>query len=256
MILKLVSPLEQFEIINYLGLTFIYDGIEYDLSITNQTLTLLLISFFLFNLVHFLSIHPHFFNFEYKAFLDEIFSFIKLLINENLENFYKIRYFVIIFFIFLFILINNLIGMIPYTFTPTSHLIFTGGLSFMAFTTGTLIGFLRNGLRFFQLFLPPGAPFIIAPFLIIIEIISYFARVFSLAIRLFANIMAGHTLLKILTSFCWIMLCTGIFAAILQLIPLAIVFGVTILEIMIGALQAYVFTILVIIYFNDAFSLH
>jgi F-type H+-transporting ATPase subunit a len=146
--------------------------------------------------------------------------------------------------------------MVPYSFTPTSHLILTFSFSFLTFITGTLVGLYRNGLHFFSLFLPAGAPVAIAPFIIVIEIISYLARLFSLAIRLFANIMAGHTLLKILTSFCWIMLNTGVFLFIVQWFPLVIVFAITGLEIIIGMLQAYVFTMLSIIYFNDAFNLH
>jgi F-type H+-transporting ATPase subunit a len=189
-------------------------------------------------------------------FIDrELDNFIWTLLSSNI----LIAYFDYLFFIFsLFclVLFSNLFGLIPYTYTTTSHIIFTFLLAFCAFGLINFIGIRKQGFHFFALFLPSGAPLAIAPFLIIIEIISYVARVFSLSIRLFANLMSGHTLLKILAGFIWLMLLSGSINFICFLIPAAIVFIVTGLELAIAFLQAYVFTILVIIYFNDVLSLH
>ena len=116
------------------------------------------------------------------------------------------------------------------------------------------MGFQRHGLSFFDLFLPNGAPFALAPFLVVVEIISFIARLFSLAIRLFANIMSGHTLLKILAGFGWILLIK--LASLLGFVPVIVVFVITGLEIVIAFLQAYVFTVLSAIYLNEALQLH
>jgi ATP synthase subunit 6 len=165
-------------------------------------------------------------------------------------------YLYFIFAIFCIVLFSNLFGLIPYTYTTTSHILFTFLLAFCAFSLINYVGIRKQGFNFFALFLPSGAPLAIAPFLIIIEIISYVARVFSLSIRLFANLMSGHTLLKILAGFIWLMILGGSIGSVCFVIPAAIVFIVTGLELAIAFLQAYVFTILVIIYFNDVLSLH
>jgi ATP synthase subunit 6 len=144
--------------------------------------------------------------------------------------------------------------MIPYSFAITSHFIGTFFFCFLTFFSVILIGFQQHGINFLSLFVPNGAPFLLLPFLIIIEIISFFARLFSLAIRLFANIMSGHTLLKILAGFAWI-LCFQL-QSLLFIIPLLIVFIITGLEIIIAFLQSYVFSILTSIYINEALVLH
>ncbi len=144
--------------------------------------------------------------------------------------------------------------MIPYSFAVTSHLIFTLFYSFCVFFSATYFGLFFYGVYFFNLFFPPGAPFILAPFLITIELVSYTARLFSLAIRLFANIMSGHTLLKILASFTSLLFQAG--SGVLMLIPFIIISLVIGLETIIGGLQAYVFTTLTSIYLNESFYLH
>jgi F-type H+-transporting ATPase subunit a len=149
-----------------------------------------------------------------------------------------------------------MIGMIPYTFTVTSHLIITFGLGLATFIGITIVALREHKLHFFAFFLPGGAPLAMAPFLVIIEFISYMFRGISLSIRLFANMMAGHTLLKILAGFSWTMLSLGGIFYVLQLFPLLVVFALTGLELGIAFLQAYVWTVLVCIYLNDAIHLH
>lgn len=161
------------------------------------------------------------------------------------------------FFVFLFVLFSNLAGLIPYALTITSYFITTSFFSWGLFIGINLIGLWINRLQIFCLFLPNGAPNEITPFFIIIEIISYFARVISLAIRLFANMMAGHTLLKILSSFTLVFLKEfNLLVLFFSWIPVGIVLGVTILEILIAFLQSYVFITLVCIYLNDVINLH
>lgn len=165
-------------------------------------------------------------------------------------------YFIYLFVIMVFVLLSNFIGLVPFAFTVTSHLAVTFCIAYISFFGLNLIGILLHGFEFFSLFLPNGAPLLIAPFLIIIEIISYIARVFSLSIRLFANMMSGHTLLKILSSFGWNLFCMATIGSLLFFIPALIVTAVTGLETAIAFLQAYVFCILLCLYFHDALHLH
>jgi F-type H+-transporting ATPase subunit a len=132
----------------------------------------------------------------------------------------------------------------------------TFGLSVSVFVGVTVIGFLTHGLHFFSFLLPPGAPLVLAPFLVVIELVSYMFRAISLGVRLFANMMAGHTLVKILSGFGWSMLSLGGVLKLAALIPLVVVFALMFLEVGVAILQAYVFTILSCIYLNDAIALH
>ena len=146
--------------------------------------------------------------------------------------------------------------MIPYSMTITSHLILTLYFSLAFFIGNNLIGICYHKEKFFVLFLPEGVPVMIIPFLIIIEYVSYFSRIFSLAIRLFANMLSGHILLKILICFIWAILVSNLINWFWILLPLTIVFVVIGLEIIISFLQAYVFLVLISIYFNDVVNTH
>lgn len=154
-----------------------------------------------------------------------------------------------IFTLFLFLLMCNLLGMIPYSFTVTSHLAVTFGLAIFIFISITLIGFIRHGMHFLSLFLPSGTPIIMAPLMIFIELFAYLARPVSLSIRLAANMTAGHIILKILAS---MVIMSGFFG-ILPFTLLTILSG---FEIFIAVLQAYIFTILSCVYLSDALNLH
>lgn len=189
----------------------------------------------------------------WQAVVEMVYEFVLAVIIENIGQ-KGLRYFPFIFTLFMFILFCNLIGMVPYTFTVTSHLIVTFGLAFSIWVGVTIIGFQHHGLHFFSFFFPPGAPVALAPLLVVIEIISYVFRSLSLSIRLFANMMAGHTLFKIVSGFAWIMLGGTLWMA--GLLPVVLLFAFTGLEIGVAALQAYVFTILTCIYLNDSIHLH
>jgi F-type H+-transporting ATPase subunit a len=159
------------------------------------------------------------------------------------------RYFPFIFSLFTFILACNLLGMIPYSFTVTSHIVVTFAMSGFVFIGVTVIGFARHGLGYTKLFAPEGASPILLVILIPIEIISYFIRPISLSVRLFANMMAGHTMLKVFAGF---VISLGMYG----ILPLAFMVALTGLEIIVAILQAYIFSILACIYLNDAIHLH
>ena len=151
--------------------------------------------------------------------------------------------------LFTFILMGNLLGMVPYSFTFTSHLITTFGLASLVFIVVTLLGVLHHGVRFLQLFLPKGTPLFMAPLIIPIELLSYLSRPVSLSIRLFANMMAGHTMMKVFAGFV-------VSLGFLGIAPLAINVLLTAFELLVAFLQAYVFTILTCLYLHDALYLH
>lgn len=155
-----------------------------------------------------------------------------------------------VFTLFLFLLFGNLLGMIPYGFTFTSHIVVTFAMAIAVFVGVTAIGFARHGLHFLRFFLPPGVPLWMAPLLVPIEILSYLSRPVSLSVRLFANMLAGHTLVKVFAGF--VVALGVVFGAI----PLAIVVALTGLEIVVAMLQAFIFTILTCFYLNDALHLH
>jgi F-type H+-transporting ATPase subunit a len=160
------------------------------------------------------------------------------------------KYFPIVFTIFMFVLAGNLLGMVPYSFTFTSHIIVTFAMAVCVFVGVTVLGVVQHGRQFLTFFVPPGLPKFLWPLLIPIEIISYLSRPISLSVRLFANMLAGHTLLKVFAGFVPKL---GLVAGAL---PLAFVVALTGLEFLIAFLQAYVFTILTCLYINDALSLH
>jgi len=164
-------------------------------------------------------------------------------------------YFVFIFVLFLFIVSSNLIGLVPFSFTVTSHILQTFSLGLAVTVAITVVGFLRHGLHFLSLFLPPGAPKPLAPLLIFIEVVSYVSRAFSLSIRLFANMMSGHTLLNIMTSFILKLFSKSFIFMLVSFLPFLIVCGIVLLEAGIAILQAYVFVVLFSIYLNDAYHL-
>ena len=176
------------------------------------------------------------------------YEFIANMIEENAGHGSE-RYFPFIFSLFMFILLGNLLGMIPYTFTYTSHIIITFALAAIVFIGVTLIGIARHGLRFLTLFAPEGVPLWLMPILVPIEVISYFIRPFTLSIRLFANMVAGHTTLAIFAGF---VVSLGIFG----FLPLAVTVALVLLELLVAVLQAYVFTILTCLYLHDALHLH
>lgn len=165
-------------------------------------------------------------------------------------------FFPFVFSLFIFVLFANLLGMVPFSFTVTSHIIVTFSLAIVIFVGVTVIGFLKNGVSFLKFFAPSGVPILVMPLLIPIEIISYFVRPVSLSVRLFANMMAGHTLLKVFGGFVPQLIGQGVFGVIGATIPLAFMVVFTGFEIGVAIIQAYIFTILTCLYLNDALHPH
>ena len=163
------------------------------------------------------------------------------------------KFFPLVFSIFMFVCVSNMIGIIPYTFTVSSHIIVTAALALLVFFTVLIYGFYKNGLKFFKLFVPSGIPIVILPLVVLIEIISFLSRPISHSVRLFANMLAGHITLKVFAGFI-VLLGTSLGAIgwIGGVVPLALTIAIYALEILVAFLQAYVFAVLTCIYLNDA----
>ena len=239
------SPLEQFEIVPY---THTEIG-GYDISFTNSSLAMVLtvaaITLFLTLSVNTRSIIPS----RLQLISELSYNFIAQLLSDTVGKQGR-KYFPFVFTIFMFVLVGNMVGMLPYSFTFTSHIIVTFALAAVVFIGVTVIAFIKHGLHFFSFFVIPGLPWYMLPLLIPIEVISYLSRPISLSVRLFANMLAGHTLIKVFAMFVISMpFYTGV-------LPLAFIVALTGLEILIAFLQAYVFAILTCLYINDALHLH
>lgn len=192
-----ISPLEQFTIFKLISLSIL----GFDLSITNSTLFAFIACSLAFLFFNFVSSNAKLIPTLWQSVAESLYEFIFYnVLSENIKK-NGSSYFPIILTIFIYILFCNLLGMIPYSFTVTSHIVITLGLATVAFTGINVIGLSIHGFHFFSLFLPAGAPLALAPLLIPIELVSYSFRVVSLALRLFANMMSGHCLLKILAGF-------------------------------------------------------
>jgi F-type H+-transporting ATPase subunit a len=162
------------------------------------------------------------------------------------------KFFPLVFSIFMLLTVSNMIGVIPYSFTIASHIIVTAALAFLVFFTVLIYGFYRNGLKFFKLFVPSGIPIFILPLVVFIEIFSFFLRPISHSVRLFANMLAGHIALAVFAGFIPMLAGLGIAGYFGAVLPLGMVMALTALELLVAFLQAYVFTILTVIYINDA----
>ena len=239
------SPLAQFEIKTLIPLKL---G-EIDVSFTNSalfmSLTLIMVTLFLVLGMRQRALVPE----RWQSMAELSYEFVANLLRDTVGNEGR-KYFPFVFSLFMFILFGNMLGMIPYSFTFTSHIIVTFAMALTVFVGVTILGFVKHGFRFFRFFVPPGVSVILWPLMIPIEIISYLSRPISLSVRLFANLTAGHTMLKVFAGF---IISLGIVGGIL---PFAFVVALTGLELLIAFLQAYVFTILTCFYINDSIHLH
>lgn len=184
-----------------------------------------------------------------------VYEFVAGMLHENLGHEGR-KYFAFVFSVFMIVLMGNLIGMLPYSFTYTSHIVVTGALALVVFLTATLIGFMRHGLHFLSLFLPAGVPLALAPLIVVIEIVSYLSRPISLSVRLFANMVAGHTMMKVFAGFSVMLAASSGIGLAASVIPLIVNTALVGLELLIAFIQAYVFAILTCLYLKDAVELH
>jgi ATP synthase subunit 6 len=253
--LLVFQPFEQFEIfvVGSLQPSFLPSVI-----FTNYLVYLVYVSlvvFFLFVGIGLLNPY-RIVGYRWQVLSERIFVFISDLVHQQV-GFIGQRFVPLFFFLFVFILTANMIGLVPFSFTLTSHIIMTFTLSFSVFLGLTILAIIYQP-NFFSLFIPKGIPGGLVPFLFVIELISYVSRTFSLAIRLFANMMSGHVLLYILTGFCAYIFNDLHFLVgkVVFFVPFALVLAITALEIGISFLQAYVFCVLVSIYLCDVYVSH
>lgn len=241
----MASPLAQFEIKTLIPLNVA----GYDISFTNSALfmvfTIVGIMFFMTAGMRKAALVPG----RWQISVEMCYEFIANMLHEAAGRDAR-KYFPFVFSLFMFILFANLIGMFPYFgFTFTSHIAVTFAMAFFVFIGVTLIGLYKHGFKFFLLFVPKGAPLALMPLLVVIEMVSYLSRPISLSVRLFANMVAGHTMLKVFGGFVVALGALGI-------VPFAFIVALIGLELLVACLQAYVFAILTCMYLNDALHLH
>ena len=246
------SPLEQFEVSSLLSFNAPILG-YLNISLTNLALYSIIVLSLILS-IHFMSnnenkIVPS----KWSIALESLYASINSMVKEQLG---KELYLPFIYSLFFFILIANLTGNIPYSFTITTSIMVSIGLSFTILIGVTILAFYIHRLKFFSFFVPSGTPLALVPLLVLIELVSYLARAFSLGIRLFANVVAGHTLMKILATFLYQMFSSTLIIATITLIPFTIFLAIIGLELAVSIIQAYVFTILTCSYIKDAIELH
>lgn len=246
--MQIFSPLEHFEI-NYF--TF-YNNLFYDFSITSIALFLLSTIIFLY-FFFFCALYSNIIPTRSQYFAESFFILLMNIFKQQISSIRADRFFPIVFSLFLYIFVLNFSSLFVYGVSLTGHIMVTAFFSFSIFISLIIVGFLSYGSSFFRLFVPKGVPNILLDFIIIIEIFSFAIRPFSLAIRLFANMLAGHTLMGIFSKFL-VYIINNYF--ILFFVPLLFVFLVLLLEIAVSLIQAYIFVSLVCIYLNDVLNLH
>mgnify|MGYP001257113954 CR=1 FL=1 len=242
----MANPMHQFEVYK-IGPKIEISGI--DLSFTNSSLFMLLSGIIITIFLLFGTKEKKLVPSKIQLISEMLYNFISKMISDTAGKKAK-PYFPLIFSLFIFILICNMIGMLPYSFTVTSHIIVTLTFALFIFIGVTILGFIMHGFKYLKIFVPSGVPIVLLPIISVIEIISYLSRPVSLSVRLFANMMAGHTMLKVFGGF---VVSLGLIGGWL---PLSFSVALTGLEILVAFLQAYVFAILTCIYLNDALNLH
>lgn len=251
-----LSPLEQFEI---LPLVSLYLG-GLDFSITNETIILFIIFFVLYtfksSIVNQSDLTVYIVPHRWQIIVETIYKTVLSMVVDNIGLQRGQYFFPLVFAVFFYVLCLNIIGLVPYSFTLTSHFVVTFALSLFLFLGINIICVRTHGIEFFSLFLPSGTSAALAFLLVPIELISYVFKPVSLSIRLFANMMGGHTLLKVIAGFGWTLMgCTGV-VFIFHYIPLLILIPLFGLEVGVALIQSFVFSILICIYLNDAINLH
>jgi F-type H+-transporting ATPase subunit a len=247
-----VDPLHQFQIQRYLPINI--GGL--DASFSNSALYMVITVALITGLIVYGMRGRALVPTRMQSLAELFYEFVANLVRDNAGPDAR-KYFPFVFSLFMFIMIGNLLGLVPGTFTFTSHIIVTFGLALTVFVFVTLLGLIKHGFHFFTLFMPSGVPMALAPILIPIEILSYLSRPVSLSIRLFANMMAGHTMLKVFGGFS--VLLGGALGGLgytVGILPLVINIALVGFEILVAMLQAYVFTILTCLYIRDALELH
>jgi len=251
---QVLSPLSQFEIRDLLSIEAPILGNIY-ISVTNIGFYLIIGASFILVISLLSTNYNKIVNNNWSISLEALYATIHSIVINQINSKKGQIYFPFIYALFVFILINNLIGMVPYSFASTSHFVLTFALSFTIVLGTTILGFQKHGLEFFSLLVPAGCPLALLPLLVLIEFISYLARNISLGLRL-ANILSGHMLLHILAGFTYKIMTNGVIFFFLGLIPLAFIIAFSGLELGIAFIQAQVFVVLTSGYIKDALDLH
>jgi F-type H+-transporting ATPase subunit a len=238
------SPLEQFTIHRLIPLHIGSIDVSYTNSALLMTIAVVFATVLLVGATARAALVPG----RLQSLVELTYEFVAGMVQENVGSEGR-QYFPLVFSIFVFILFGNLLGLIPYSFTFTGQIVVTFALALFVFALVTIIAFVRHGIRFFTFFFPPGAPIVMMPLLVPIEIISYLTRPVSLSLRLFANMLAGHTMIAVFAGFT---VALGLFG----FLPLTFNMALIALELVINVLQAYVFAILTCLYLSDAIHLH
>jgi len=249
------SPLDQFEIRNLISIEAPILG-NLSISMTNILLYLVLASYITFYFSILTTNYLRLVANSWSISQETLYATLHSIVSNQINNKTGQLYFPLMYILFVFILINNLIGMVPYSFASTAHFILTFSLSFTVVLGATLLGFMNHKTKFFSLFVPAGCPLALLPLLVLIEFISYLARNVSLGLRLAANILSGHMLLNILSGFTYNIMNSGIIYFILALLPLSFIIAFSGLELGIALIQAQVFVVLSCSYVKDGLELH
>jgi F-type H+-transporting ATPase subunit a len=243
-----MDPIHQFEITNFI--TFGHIG-GYTIALTNSAVFMFLALAVILLLTLGTTASRALVPGRMQAIAEMSYEFVATTLRSSAGN-EGMQFFPLVFTLFMFILTVNLIGLLPYMFTVTSHIIVTVSLALVVFLTVVIYGFRKHGLHFLNLFVPKGVPGYILPFVVFIEVFSFFVRPVSHSVRLFANMLAGHITLKVFGGFVTMLGAAGVLGWLGATVPFALIVALTALELLVAFLQAYVFAILTCIYLNDA----
>jgi len=252
---NIISPLDQFEIRNLISLDAPILG-NLSISLTNIGLYLTIAGYLVFMISLVSNNNNRVVSNAWSVYQESIYATVHSIVVSQINDKKGQVYFPFMYVLFMFILVNNLIGMVPYSFASTSHFVLTFSLSFTIVLGATILGLSKHGLEFFSLFVPAGCPLGLLPLLVLIEFISYLARNVSLGLRLAANILSGHMLLNILSGFTYNIMTSGVIFFFLGFFPLAFIIAFSGLELGIAFIQAQVFVVLSCSYIKDALDLH
>lgn len=250
----ILSPLSQFEVTSLIGINAPLLG-HLNILLTNLALYTLFIFIVVIGLQYYGNNDNKIIPNKWSISLEASYASLNTMVREQIGSLNE-KYFPFIYSLFFFILIGNLISNVPYSFAVTASGVVSLGLSITIFIGVTILSLYLHGLNFFSFFIPAGTPLALVPLLVLIELVSYLARSVSLGVRLFANIVAGHTLLKILSTYLFKLFTGSFIVALITLIPFAIFLALIGLELAVSLIQAFVFTLLVCSYLRDAIELH
>nr|YP_009710649.1 ATP synthase F0 subunit a [Amanita inopinata]QFZ98598.1 ATP synthase F0 subunit a [Amanita inopinata] len=249
-----LSPLSQFEVTSLIGLNAPILG-HLNITLTNLALYACFILLIVVGLHFYGNNESNLIPSKWSISLESSFASLSSMVREQIGSHNEV-YLPFIYSLFFFILVGNLISNVPYSFAVTASGVVSLGLSLTIFIGVTILALYIHGIKFFSFFIPAGTPLILVPLLVLIELVSYLARAVSLGVRLFANIVAGHTLLKILSTYLYKLFSGSLIVAVITLIPFAIFLALIGLELAVSLIQAFVFTLLVCSYLRDAIELH